>query len=63
MERKVRDSCGKSECLEWKSTFEFLQPLKKTVDKLDFHQVCLQSDQSDMSLWFFFVNFEKLILI
>ncbi|MFD4820795.1 hypothetical protein ACFWNP_30040, partial [Peribacillus butanolivorans] len=35
---------AESECLEWKSTFEFLKPLKKTVDKLDFHRVCLQSE-------------------
>ncbi|MGE6717028.1 hypothetical protein ACQKGD_06560, partial [Peribacillus frigoritolerans] len=31
------------ECLKWKSTSKFVQA-KKTVDKLDFHRVCLQSE-------------------
>ncbi|MGE6720589.1 hypothetical protein ACQKGD_25035, partial [Peribacillus frigoritolerans] len=30
-------------CLKWKSTSKFVQA-KKTVDKLDFHRVCLQSE-------------------
>ncbi len=35
---------AESECLEWKSTFEILPTLIKTVDKLDFHRVYLQSE-------------------
>jgi hypothetical protein len=34
---------AESECLKWKSTSKFVQK-KKTVDKFDFHRVCLQSE-------------------
>ncbi|MFF2591057.1 hypothetical protein ACFVSS_25035, partial [Peribacillus butanolivorans] len=49
------------ECLEWKSTFEFLQPLKKTVDKLDFHRVCLQSEPGHVDRAIYFAVWKNMM--
>ncbi|MBR8645631.1 hypothetical protein KEH51_21310 [[Brevibacterium] frigoritolerans] len=68
MERKVRDSCGKSvsretpqaqaeeaprppaesECLEWKSTLKFSQPLKKKIKDIQiFFKITDRGEHSD----------------
>ncbi|TDL85715.1 hypothetical protein E2R55_24185 [Vibrio vulnificus] len=67
---------AESECLEWKSTFEILQTLIKTVNKFDFHRVCLQSGHRSIQTVFFqsdfagsritnhnFLNFSSIMII
>ena len=73
----MRDSCGNSEskgdptgasapradCPTFQSTSKFVKSQKKTVDKLDFHRVCLQFELSIDGFFFLIFKGDKVSIL